>query len=234
MNKEQEILLRCGILEEYWDKSFEDFYGHPKMREQLEPKVISWNEKYGDKHPINLDFDYGKKVYDEVVEYANNLSNARKNGISLFLWGNFGTGKTLLAVCVLKEAIKQGFTAQMTSLGGIIEVYAEGWSNPSQKENFNRRVKNVDFLLIDDVGKEYRAKNNDLVEVAFDNLIRYRVFRRKPCILTTNTDISKVQTVYGQSLASLLYGKCINVEVKGGDYRKLIQAKDTRRLLKEG
>jgi len=224
------VLLQCGILEEYWEAELDKFYAHPERWEELEPRIRQWNSRYPH-NLINMDIAEGQKAYDTVKLYAENLVNARKHGVNLMLLGPNGTGKTLLATCILKEAIRQGYSVQMTSLGGIIEMYTDGWTNPDVRDVFNNRIKNVDFLLIDDVGKEYRAKSSDLVEVAFDNLIRYRSFRRKPFILTTNTDMQRLQSTYGRSLASLLQGKCMNVQVGGVDYRQVIQAKDLRALL---
>jgi len=226
-------LLQAGILEEFWDKDFNNFYGHEEKRNELQPKVIQWNTAYPD-IPINLNFNQGQRILEEVMEYAQNLKNARKHGISLFLFGPNGSGKTLLAVSVLKEALRQGFSAQMSSLGGIIEATTAGWYNSTKKEVFESKIKNVDFLLIDDIGKEYKAKGNNLVEVAFDNLIRYRSFRNKPIIFTSNTKLQELNTTYGQSVSSLLIGKCIAIRVAGDDYRKVIQAKELRKLLKNG
>jgi DNA replication protein DnaC len=230
------LMLHSGILEEYWDKDFTDFYGHQEKRAELEPKLTAWNTRnaqYSDRQ-IRLDFDAGAKTLNEVMVYADHLANARKHGISLFLYGPNGTGKSLLSVSTLKAALRIGYRVQMTSLGGIIECYTDGWTNADRREAFNSRIKDVDFLLIDDVGKEYRSKSSDLVEVAFDNLIRYRTFRHKPFILTTNTDMTRLQNTYGKSLASLLMGRCYNIEVGGIDYRAAIQAKDITRLLKGG
>jgi DNA replication protein DnaC len=225
------VMLKSGILEAYWDKEITDFYGHPEKKSNLEPIIQIWNTRYPDA-PLNLNFDKGREIYEKFTLYGDNLDNARKNGISLFLWGSNGTGKTLLGVCALKEAIRQGYRAQMTSLGGILECYTDGWYNPERREQFNDRIKNVDFLLIDDVGKEYRSKHSDFAEVAFDNLIRYRTFRQKPFILTTNTDIERIRNTYGKSLTSLIIGKCYGIEVSGVDYRIAIQAKDVIRQLR--
>lgn len=227
------LMLKNGILEAYWNASFEEFYGAEAKRQELEPRIDAWNRS----HPgseIKLNFDRGKQILSAIKQYSDNLSNAKKNGISLVLYGANGTGKTLLAVSVLKEAMLQGMSCQMTSLGGLIECYTDGWTNRERREEFNEKIKNVDFLLIDDVGKEYRSKSSDLIEVAFDNLIRYRTFRNKPFIITTNTDMSRLQTAYGQSLISLLAGRAYTIEVEGVDYRIAIQSKDIIRLLKGG
>lgn len=218
------LLLRCGILEEYHDKDFTDYYGYPGKWRQIYPLIEKWNQEHPD-DPINLDYNQAKETLKEVARYANNLENARKKGISLLLVGPNGTGKTLLAVSILKHALRKGFSAQMTSLAGIIQLYTSGWNSEEEQIKFNKRVRDVDFLLIDDVGKEYEAKGSNLTEVLFDNLIRYRVFRRKPFILTTNGSASDMRNRYGQSLMSLLSGKCIVIPVFGEDFRRAIQSK---------
>ena len=218
-------MLKSGILEEYHDKDFTDYYGHPKKWKELEPIIAEWNFA-NPNNPIRLDFDSANLVLKDVADYTNNLVTAKKKGISLMLAGSNGSGKTLLATSVLKAVIRTGMSAQMASLGGIIQVYTDGWVDPVKRRLFDERIRNVDFLLIDDVGKEYQAKSSDLTEIMFDNLIRYRVGRRKPFIITTNTSPTDLRNRYGNSLMSLLVGKTISLEVIDGDYRKLIQNKN--------
>jgi len=233
MELSKKTMLRAGILEEFHDKDFDTFYGHPEKEKKLQSGIHKWNTANPD-HPIRLDFMEGRRILDEVMVYVDNIERAKKSGISLYLWGPNGSGKTLLAVSVLKAILRKGYSGQMTSLGGIIETYTDGWYNPNKKEIFNERIRNVDFLLIDDIGKEYKAKGSDIVEVAFDNLIRYRSFRNKPFILTSNIDINNLSTTYGKSLASLLFGKCVSILVKGVDYRRVIQARNIRNILRHG
>lgn len=218
-------MLQCGILEEYHDKDFSDYYGHPKKWNELEPLIADWNLRHPN-NPIKLDFASANKLINQIAEYTKNLTNAKQKGISLMLAGSNGTGKTLLATSILKAVIRKGMSAQMTSLGGIIQCYTDGWGDPRKRQVFDERIKNTDFLLIDDVGKEYQAKNSDLTEIMFDNLIRYRVFRRKPFILTTNTAPDDLRNRYGNSLMSLLEGKTIKLKVVDGDYRKAVQGKN--------
>lgn len=225
------IQLKCGILEEYHDKDFADYFGYHKKWQELVPLINEWNQS-NPQDPVNLDFESAKEILKQVAEYAGALANAKRKGISIILAGSNGTGKTLLAQAVLKRAIRLGFTAQYASLGGIIQMYTDGWNDPHKRVLFDERVRNVDFLLIDDVGKEYKAKGSDLTEVMFDNLIRYRVGRRKPFILTTNTSASDMGNRYGNSLMSLLAGKCVAIKMVGADYRKAIQNKNLWEELK--
>lgn len=200
------ILLRHGILEEYHDK---DFHSFPVC------------DKYGREVPER------KKVLDLVMEYVKNLDKARRKGIGLMFYGPNGVGKTLLAVSVQKAAIRKGYRTQFSNLSGIMRLIRKSWSDEEAEETLDKRVRNVDFLIIDDVGKEYKAHNNDLVEVMFDELIRYRSNRLLPIIITTNTSLEDMREVYGNSLISLLEGKCIKVEMIGKgfpDWRKTVYA----------
>lgn len=176
----------------------------------------------------NLDIDQYKgneAVIKVVHEYLANMSNARQQGISIFFYGTNGTGKTFLGVEVLKEALRKGYSAQFTSLGGVIQALTDGWYDAEKRRRYEERIRDVDFLMIDDVGKEMRVSKNGLTEMVFDNLIRYRSFRNKPMILTTNSDIESVENAYGKSIVSLLHGKFIPIRVVGEDYRKTVLAK---------
>jgi len=194
----------------------------PKLTEK---KMLSAGilEEFWD---LDIDQYKGNEAVIKVVqEYLANLDNARKQGISIFFYGTNGTGKTFLGVEVLKEALRKGYSAQFTSLGGIIQALTDGWYDAEKRRRYEERIRDVDFLMIDDVGKEMRISKNGLTEMVFDNLIRYRSFRNKPMILTTNSDIESVENVYGKSIVSLLHGKFIPIRVVGEDYRKTVLAK---------
>ena len=194
----------------------------PKLTEK---KMLSAGilEEFWD---LDIDQFKGNEAVTKVVhEYLDNLDNARKRGISIFFYGTNGTGKTFLGVEVLKEALRKGYSAQFTSLGGVIQALTDGWYDAEKRRRYEERIRDVDFLMIDDVGKEMRVSKNGLTEMVFDNLIRYRSFRNKPMILTTNSDIESVENVYGKSIVSLLYGKFIPIRVVGEDYRKTVLAK---------
>ncbi len=196
--------------------------GRPKLTEKkmLSAGILEefWN--------LDIDQFKGNEAVTKVVhEYLANLDNARKRGISIFFYGTNGTGKTFLGVEVLKEALRKGYSAQFTSLGGVIQALTDGWYDAEKRRRYEERIRDVDFLMIDDVGKEMRVSKNGLTEMVFDNLIRYRSFRNKPMILTTNSDIESVENVYGKSIVSLLYGKFIPIRVVGEDYRKTVLAK---------
>lgn len=182
-----------------------------------------------------LEFEQYKgkpEVIKVLNDYRENIVNAREKGISIFLHGTNGTGKTFLGVEILKEALRKGYTVQFASLGGIVQALTDGWYDADKRLIYERRIRDVDFLMIDDVGKEMRVSKNGLTEMVFDNLIRYRTFRNKPMVLTTNSDISSIENAYGKSIISLLYGKFIPLRIIGDDYRKTVLSKNVLERLR--
>lgn len=191
------------------------------VEQNLTPKKMLNSGILEEYHNLSFkDYKGNPQVKAEVFQYMEHLDNAKKEGISLFLYGVNGVGKTMLGVEILKQALREGYTAQLVSLSGIIQMYSDGWYSVQKREAYDDRVRNVDFLMIDDIGKEYRSSKSGLTEVAFDNLIRYRTLRNKPMIITTNSSIDAIENVYGKSLVSLLYGKFIPIKVLGDDFRK--------------
>ena len=94
-------------------------------------------------------------------------------------------------------------------------------------------VRNIDFLGIDDIGKEYRGKTEYIISV-FDRILRYRSTWNRPTFLTSNIGPEEIGSVYGNSIASLLYGKFLPLRLMGEDFRRLLQTELQGELFEEG
>lgn len=171
------------------------------------------------------DFKGGSDHKRKVVEYCEHIDNAHYRGLGLFLSGKNGTGKSLLAVSILKQAIRKGYTGFFASYADITSMFTSTWRSDTAKATFEKAIENSDFLVIDDLGKEYKTQNN-IAESVLDRVIRYR---RYPIIITANRNVADLQTFYGgswgESLASLIYGKMIQIFMYGTDYRKDMSSK---------
>jgi DNA replication protein DnaC len=80
----------------------------------------------------------------------------------------------------------------------------------------------VDFLILDDIGKEYKGVRNQLnpmVNLKFDTMMRERLNKNLVTIGSTNYDIKSLKEVYGESVLSVIYGACKILEIKGKDFR---------------
>lgn len=182
-------LKACNIPEDYWDCDFSNYLGPPNVR------------------------DSGKR-------YLQNLSSNKEEGVGIIFGGPPGPGKTTIAAIILKYLARAGWPCWMTSLGEIVENIQRSWnSDDEHTAEFLQKCRTVDFLLIDDLGKEHTGPSG-FSSTIFDNLIRYRVQHRLPTFVTTNLTRKTIKERYGDALLSLIEGKCTVVTVNGTDIRK--------------
>ena len=170
--------------------------------------------------------NYRGNVASEIIiaveKYIARLSKMKKTGLGLYFLGPNGTGKTGLMCEVLKGVCDKGYTAIFSTLSGLADKFAEGWKSDKAKKEFVTFVRSIDFLGIDDIGKEYRGKTEFIITV-FDRVLRYRSMRCRPTLITSNIGPEKIRLVYGDSIASLLYGKFLPLRLIGEDFRKALQ-----------
>lgn len=153
-------------------------------------------------------------------KYLKDLENMKEEGYGILFGGPPGPGKTTIAVIILKYLLRAGWTVWMTSLGEIVESIQTSWDK-NEHSDFLEKCREVDFLLIDDVGKEHKGPSGFSATV-FDNLIRHRVQHRMPIFLTTNLDRRTIRSRYGESLLSLIEGKCYITVIDDDDVRQTV------------
>jgi len=175
---------------------------------------------------------HGRREYEkEVKDYIDNIDNYYKHAVGVFLWGKNGTGKTLLAVTIIKAALEKKYNCFFVSYSEILSMFTSSWKSDSAKLAFEKNIENSDFLIIDDLGKENKSS---LSESILDKTIRYR---RSPTIITSNRNVEELKTDYshrcGESLVSLIYGKMIHMHMLGSDFRKDISSK-LKEIVKKG
>jgi len=108
-----------------------------------------------------------------------------------------------------------------------MEMITEGWKDEQVKSDFGKRILSSDFLVIDDVGREYKTRSG-FIENQFDMIFRIRTNALLPTILTSNLAPANIATDFGKRLISILYEHLIIVETNGKDYRKVIARKNAK------
>lgn len=154
-----------------------------------------------------------------VLGYLDIVEQAVENGLGLTITGPRGNGKTLLGHLIVKEIIGKGIGCYVTSFTQMIDVYAEGWSNKDQSRWFNRRLRDVPVLFIDDLGRERNRGAGTVGDNMLETVIRHRVACAMPTIITTNIDADQIGAAYGGHTESLLSECSIPVRVAGADAR---------------
>ena len=122
----------------------------------------------------------------EVINWLLDfLDNYKEGDKGLYLHGNFGSGKTYLIAATLNELSKKGYK---TSIIFWPEFIRDMFSDEF-KESLNY-VKNVDLLLIDDLGAEnLTAYNRDEILCP---ILQYRMDNKLTTFITSNLDMKEL------------------------------------------
>ena len=137
---------------------------------------------------------------------------------SLYLFGDPGTGKTHTACALLMKAVRQGMTALYATMGKL------GGSSFDERENLFAKMRRVDVLCIDDLGK---AETSEWANALAFRAIDERYGTGKTIIVTSNynpNDLAaalarKSDVVTARAIASRICGMTRRVEMAGRDRR---------------
>lgn len=170
--------------------------------------------------------------------YISDLPGMKATGKGLTFVGQNGVGKTHLACNVMAAAGQAGFKIECIELSTYIDLHLEMFRvNGRLREGFDedsersfylddqlRYIKRVQFLLLDDLGREHESASGWSNERIFD-LLRYRHNRNLPTLITTNIPVDNpdaetdLNRRYTEGLSSFLQEATIIVEIEGEDYR---------------
>lgn len=136
------------------------------------------------------DFDWTRYRADvskqkrTVNQYIVNYERFRDNGMGLYIYsGTKGSGKTMLACCLLNEISKRypGSVKFINTLD-FLEMTKKGFRG----EDETKPLYEAGLLVIDDIGVQMSKEWADTV---FYRLINNRYTERKPTVYTSNATI---------------------------------------------
>lgn len=154
-----------------------------------------------------------------VKDYVDHLTDCRQGGSGLTMIGPAGVGKTHLAEAVLKQAEGfQGFHVESVTVDEFIGLHQRMLSDDEILVRVQRIQKRLEFVLFDDLGREYESDRAFASSVMF-NTIKSRSNRRLPFLITTNLSLEKMVERYTGGFVSLLHGKTEIIQIEGEDYR---------------
>lgn len=159
-----------------------------------------------------------KKAYAIVKAYADNLKYNLDFGKGLILRGPAGTGKTSIAVSVLKRAIDMGKGGMMISMPNLLDnMLTLSKGDNVAFMNYEQKLRNIPLLLLDDFGAEY--SKSEWVSAKVESIIIDRYNRMKPVVLTTNYSDSWTKDHYSQRIYDRLRGEYEEAIFKGASHR---------------
>lgn len=126
-----------------------------------------------------------KKSFDIATDYIKNFKKYSAQGKGLYLEGPCGTGKTHLAIAIALAIINTGVPVICKTSIDILSDIKRCYERNSEvtEEEVLEAYKNVDLLIIDDLGKEQVTEWS--VPVLY-SILNERYEALLPTIITTN------------------------------------------------
>ena len=149
-----------------------------------------------------------------ISKYIEKLPQILTTRQGLYLWGDYGQGKSALAAIILKEALKLqkiGFWVTAKEYPGHVINQVE-WMDGIL---VTQRCLQVPILVIDELQIRQEVK---FQETCIEDLVRARISLNKPTILTSNIVPSVVQGLF-PAFFSVLQECFASIHVKGYDWR---------------
>jgi primosomal protein DnaI len=129
--------------------------------------------------------------YEAILWINTFLGNYRKgkNCRGLYLYGNFGCGKTYLISALFNELAHDGVKSAIVFWPEFLRDLKASFSSDF-KEKYEY-IKNIPLLLIDDIGAE--ATTSWSRDEIFCPLVQYRMQEKLPTFFTSNLDIKSLE-----------------------------------------
>lgn len=166
-----------------------------------------------------------------LQRYTERLPEMLAQGIGLTLTGHVGTGKTHLAIGLVRLACALGVAACFYTLPDLLaRLKATYGDDDGDHRRHTRRESEADvldelaaapLLALDDLGV---AKPTDWLRDRLYTLVDARYVARRPVISTANEDLPTLARYLGQRVVSRLAGASLELTFEGQDYR--LRARD--------
>jgi DNA replication protein DnaC len=168
--------------------------------------------KPGHLERMNIPFPYWDATLEVIREkddlaarktlskYIKDIRRAMDIGYGMIINGEYGTGKTSAGVILLKYLRRiSGMGYFITAHEYIQDVFSKTMFD--EITSVYERVRDVDLLLLDDLGKETSKldSENDNVATMLVSLLKDRGAAGRSTIITSNLNLGELQKVYGKS-----------------------------------
>lgn len=190
----------------------------------IKPNKMHNFEKFNtDLYSDQVDKEYGispRENAKNILQTAKKYAKLKEgNSRQLLLYGGTGLGKTFTSECIAKEFIKKDMSVYYTSAPKLFTLFEEYKFGRDTSENAKQvldYIANVDLLIIDDLGTEFRTQYTD--SILFD-LINSAINENRYMIISTNLDTTQIAGTYSDRIASRFVGNFDTILFLGDDIR---------------
>ena len=176
---------------------------------------IMWDKKINDLREF--------KDRNLILVYIKNFKLALQDGAGIYFHGSYGVGKTFTACIIAMEAIRQNYSVYYIAMPDFISTLSKTYNDRNAEDKFNIQMEETDFLILDELGREYTGVKNQLspmITLKLDSILRHRINNNKSTIITTNiVNLDDLKQLYSDSILSCIIGACEMILIEGKDQR---------------
>lgn len=139
---------------------------------------------------------------DEATNFIEHRDAFLRVGQSMVFYGRSGSGKSSLAWLVMKAILWHGYHANAVSAMAIVDHLFMWKTDQERLDRWNRRMRNSDLLVIDDLGKEAGGRTESVAR-SVESLITRRADDRRSTLITTNLSAEQLTQRYPEAMEML-------------------------------
>lgn len=180
-----------------------------KVRARSRLRTSGIPARFLDKELDTFAFDRQDRARAHIVQaaraYATSFGRGEHQG--LLLRGRPGSGKTHIAVGIMKEILRRGFTVHYTNFNDLLSRLRDTYNRGSAESEGEllAEMEQADLLVLDDVGAEAAT---DWVRDRLYLIVNRRYEAALALLITTNCDEERLRNHIGERTASRLYEMC--------------------------
>lgn len=179
------------------------------------------------------DFDWSKYKADTtdakkmVNQYIMQCEQFRSKGIGLYIHsGTKGSGKTMLACCLINEIAKRyKGSVKFINVLDFLDMTKKGFNGENEETS---AIKQASILVMDDIGVQM---SKEWIDTVFYHLINERYVNRLPTIYTSNIPIESLRM--DDRITDRIESTTFPVKLPEESIRKDTREQEKQKLLKE-
>lgn len=131
----------------------------------------------------------------KILTYFEKALEANLKCKGMYLHGSFGTGKSYMMSVFIKKLAKEGYKCGIAYFPELLVQIRRGYNNYEQHDILET-VKNLDVLVLDDIGSEKVTEwSRDEV---LGTILQYRMEHNLFTCFTSNYNIKQLQSQYSK------------------------------------
>ena len=162
-----------------------------------------------------------------VNRYILHYEKLRNKGMGLYIHsGTKGSGKTMLACCLLNEITKRyKGVVKFVNILDFLEMTKKGFSGDDEDVN---NIRHAGLLVVDDIGVQM---SKEWIDTVLYSLVNDRYVNRLPTIYTSNIPVNRLKM--DDRITDRIESTTYSVQLPEESIRKAMREQQKQKLLQE-